>query len=45
VIETGRDQGMIDFNRFLSDLVKAGKITLDTAITYSRNPKALQKMI
>jgi len=45
IIETGRDQGMIDFNRNLSDLVRSGKITLDTAVSYSKNPRALQKMI
>ena len=45
IIETGKDQGMIDFNRRLSDLVKTGKITLETAVAYSHNPRALQKMI
>ncbi len=45
LIETGRDVGMIDFNRHLSELVKEGKITLDTALGYSRNPRGLQKMI
>jgi len=45
IIETGKDSGMIDFNRHLSDLVKTGKITLETAVAYSRNPRALQKMI
>lgn len=45
VIETGRDQGMIDFNRNLADLVRAGKVSLDVAMANSRNPKALEKMI
>jgi len=45
IIETSRDQGMIDFNRQLSDLVKTGKITIDIAMNNSRNPKALEKMI
>lgn len=45
VIETGRDQGMIDFNRNLADLVRTGKISLDVAMANSRNPRALQKMI
>lgn len=45
VIETGRDQGMIDFNRNLAELVRSGKVTLEVAIANSRNPKNLQKMI
>ncbi|MDQ1282212.1 MAG: twitching motility protein PilT, partial [Patescibacteria group bacterium] len=45
VIETGKDQGMIDFNRNLAELVRAGKITLDVALANSRNPRALEKMI
>lgn len=45
VIETGRDQGMIDFNRNLADLVRSGKVSLDVAMANSRNPKALEKMI
>jgi twitching motility protein PilT len=45
VIETGRDQGMIDFNRNLSEMVRAGKISLDVAMANSRNPRALEKMI
>lgn len=45
MIETGRDLGMIDFNRNLAELVRAGRITLDIALAYSRNPKGLQKMI
>lgn len=45
MIETGRDQGMIDFNRNLADLVRSGQITLDVAMAHSRNPKNLEKMI
>lgn len=45
VIETGKDQGMIDFNRNLAELVRAGKISLDVAMANSRNPRALEKMI
>jgi len=44
IIETGKDYGMIDFNRHLADLVKTGKITLETAVAYAHNPRALQKM-
>ena len=45
VIETGKDQGMIDFNRNLAELVRSGKISLDVAMSNSRNPRALEKMI
>jgi len=45
VIETSRDQGMIDFNRNLSELVRTGKISMDVALANSRNPRALEKMI
>lgn len=45
VIETGKDQGMIDFNRNLAELVRSGQVTLEVAIANSRNPKNLQKMI
>lgn len=45
VIETGKEQGMIDFNRNLAELVRAGKVSLDVAIANSRNPRALEKMI
>lgn len=45
VIETGFEQGMIDLNRSLIELVKSGQITLDNAILYSNNPKALQQLV
>ncbi len=45
LIETGKDQGMIDFNRNLAELVRSGQVTLEVAIANSRNPKNLQKMI
>lgn len=45
VIETSLDQGMIDLNRSLLELVKTGKITLDNALLYSNNPKALNQLI
>jgi twitching motility protein PilT len=45
VIETSLEQGMVDLNRSLLELVKAGQITLDNAILYSNNPKTLQQML
>lgn len=45
VIETGSDQGMIDLNRYLLELVRAGEITIENAYLHSHNPKSLEKMI
>jgi len=45
VIETGLEQGMIDMNRSLVDLVKKGEITVENAFTYSTNPKGLERLI
>jgi len=45
VIETGSEFGMIDMNRTLADLVRAGEITAESAYTHSFNPRALERMI
>ncbi len=45
VIETGLEQGMIDMNRSLVDLVKKGEITVENAFTYSVNPKGLERLM
>lgn len=45
VIETSSEQGMIDMNRSLVDLVRRGEITIENAYQHSRNPKNLEKMI
>lgn len=45
IIETGYEQGMIDLNRSLIELVKAGQITIDNAIAFSNNPKALKQLL
>ncbi len=45
VIETGSDQGMIDLNRYLADLVRAGEITIENAYLYSQNSKGLDRML
>lgn len=45
VIETGSEDGMIDFNRSLIDLVRRGEITPESAYQYSTNPKGLERMI
>ncbi len=45
VIETSFQQGMIDMNRSLIELVQKGEITMETAHQYSLNPKALEQML
>ncbi len=45
VIETSSDQGMIDLNRSLSELVRNGEITIENAYLYSQNSKALERML
>ncbi len=45
VIETSSEQGMIDMNRYLVELVARGEITLESAYQYSFNPKALERML
>lgn len=45
VIETSSNEGMMDINRCLIDLVARGEITMDSAYQYSNNPKALQQML
>jgi twitching motility protein PilT len=45
VIETGLEQGMIDMNRCLAELVRAGEITVENAYLHSQNAKILEKMI
>ncbi len=45
VIETGMEQGMIDLNHSLLDLVRAGEISIENAYQYSLNPKGLERMM
>lgn len=45
VIETGLEQGMVDMNRSLADLVRNGEITAENALLYSLNPKGLERLI
>jgi len=44
VIETSSQEGMIDMNRCLIDLVQKGEISLESAYEYAINPKALEQM-
>ena len=45
VIETGLEEGMIDMNRSLADLVRNGEISTENALLYAFNPKALERLI
>ncbi len=45
VIETGFEQGMIDMNRSLVELVRKGEITVENAFAYSLNPKNLERLL
>jgi twitching motility protein PilT len=43
-IETGRDDGMQNFNQALFDMVQAGKITREEALDKATNAQALEMM-
>lgn len=45
VIETSSEEGMIDLNRSLAELVKKGEVTIENAVQFSTNPKTLERMI
>lgn len=45
VIETGTNEGMIDFNRCLVERVRAGEISIENAYLYSTNPRYLEKIL
>ena len=45
VIETSSEEGMINLNRSLADLVRKGEVTVENALQFSTNRKALERMI
>lgn len=45
VIETSSQEGMIDMNRCLADLVARGEITIESAYQFSLNPKTLERLL
>ncbi len=45
VIETSSEQGMVDMNRSLVELIERGEISIESAYQYSINPKALERML
>lgn len=45
IIETSSELGMIDLNRYLSELVRSGEITIENAYLHTTNAKTLERMI
>jgi twitching motility protein PilT len=45
VIETSSQEGMVDMNRSLAELVRSGEISVESAYTNSLNPKTLDRML
>lgn len=45
VIETSAESGMISLNRSLADLIKRGLISIETAETYSLNPREIRILV
>jgi len=45
VVETSSEKGMVDMNRSLAELVRAGEITVENAQSFSLNPVLLEKLL
>lgn len=45
LIETGAEEGMIDLNRSLAELVRQGQISVESAYSRSLNPKLLERLL
>lgn len=45
IIETGANEGMIDMNRMLAELVARGEVSAESAYQYSSNPKGLERLL
>jgi twitching motility protein PilT len=45
IIETSLQEGMIDMNRSLAELVRKGEISIESAYQHSINPKILEKYL
>lgn len=45
VIETSSGDGMVDMNKSLAELVRAGEITVENAYLNSLNPKTLERLV
>jgi len=45
VIETGMENGMVDMNRSLAELVRKGEVTPENALARSLNPKSFSRLM
>ncbi|MGB3922161.1 MAG: PilT/PilU family type 4a pilus ATPase [Minisyncoccia bacterium] len=45
VIETSSEEGMINLNRSLAELVRTGEVTVENAMQFATNRKTLERMI
>ena len=45
VLETSSEEGMVNLNHCLAEMVRRGEISQETAYRYSLNPKALDRML
>lgn len=45
VIETSSEEGMIDMNRSLAELVRSGEISVENAYSRSLNPQSLERLM
>ena len=45
VIETNSDEGMIDLNHSLAELVRRNEVTVENAYRYAYDPKSLDKLL
>lgn len=45
VIQTSAEQGMVDMDKSLAELVRRGEITPETAFSYSLNPSVLERLL
>jgi len=45
VIETGSEEGMVDLNHSLAELVQRGEISSENAYRHSLNPKTLDRLL
>jgi len=45
VIETGSEEGMIDMNRSLAELVRGGEISVESAYSRTWNPRTLERLL
>lgn len=45
LIETGSQEGMIDLDRYLAELVRSGEVTKDDAVTFARRRALFERLL